>query len=345
MNIQEVARKAGVSVATVSRAFNAPQLVSITTRERVLHVARLKGYVPNASARTLRTSRSRVLGVLLPTLSNPVFAECLEGVAEAAHASGYSIIPMTTNYDAALETRCAALLQAANVDGLLLVVSNPGTSQALRLLQRARSPYVLLYNKHPGHPCVTSDGEAAVAEIVAHLVSLGHRSLVMVSGQLSASDRAQQRYRGFLQGLKKARLTGPALIEVPFMESAVDQLVARLRQPRRPTALVCSNDLLALRCLRAAQLAGLRVPGDISIVGFDGIAIGLDTMPMLSTIAQPNSLAGEVGVQMLVKSIDRRTRPTPRESVILAHHFRAGESCGRAPSTRASGSRLRAHNT
>ena len=342
MNIQEVARRIGVSVATVSRTFNAPQQVNAATRERVRRMAQDLGYVPNASARTLRTSRSRVLGVLLPTLTNPVFAECLEGVAEAAHAAGYSILPMTTHYDTALETRCVALLQGASVDGLLLVVSNPDTSQALRHLQQAGTPYVLLYNRHPRHPCISADNEAAVAQVVARLVDMGHRRLLMVSGQLSASDRAQQRYKGFLQGLEHRRLKGPALLEVPFMESAAEQLASRLRAEDRPTALVCSNDLLALRCLRAAHLAGLRVPRDVSVVGFDGIALGLDTMPMLSTVVTPNNEAGHLGVQWLVRAIERRKRPTPRESVLLAHQFRAGESCGQAPAVRPSRSRHRA---
>lgn len=331
MNIQEVARRIGVSVATVSRSFNMPEQVNAATRERVLEQAQTLGYVPNASARTLRTRRSRVLGVVLPTLTNPVFAECLEGVSEAAHAAGYSILPMTTHYDAELETSCVALQQAANVDGLLLVVSNPETSQALRNLQRARTPYVLLYNRHAKHPCVSGDSEMAVAEMVNRLVNLGHRRLTMVSGQLAASDRAQQRYKGFLQGLKRVGIEKPSLLEVPFMESAMQQVVAHLQSPDRPTALVCSNDLLALRCLRAAQLAGLRVPKDISVVGFDGIALGLDTMPMLSTIMQPNNEAGHLGVQWLVRAIEQGKRPTPSESVMLAHDFRAGESCGRAP--------------
>ncbi|MEY3628791.1 MAG: hypothetical protein RLY91_557 [Pseudomonadota bacterium] len=331
MNIQEVARRIGVSVATVSRSFNLPEQVNVATRERVLELAETLGYVPNASARTLRTRRSRVLGVVLPTLTNPVFAECLEGVAEAAHATGYSILPMTTHYDAALETRCVALQQAANVDGLLLVVSNPETSLALRNIKNARTPYVLLYNRHSKHPCISGDSESAVAEMVSRLVDLGHRRLTMVSGQLAASDRAQQRYKGFLQGLERVGIVMPSLLEVPFMESATEHVVTHLQGPDRPTALVCSNDLLALRCLRAAQLAGLSVPRDISVVGFDGIALGLDTMPMLSTIVQPNNEAGRLGVQWLVRAIEQGKRPTPRESVMLAHDFRAGESCGRAP--------------
>jgi DNA-binding LacI/PurR family transcriptional regulator len=129
----------------------------------------------------------------------------------------------------------------------------------------------------------------------------------------------------------------------PASRVAVETVVTYLNAHNRPTALVCSNDLLALRCLRAAQLAGLRVPQDISIVGFDGIALGLDTMPMLTTIVQPNHEAGHLGVQWLVQSIERRERPTPRESVMLAHQFRAGESCGQAPAAYPSRAQTQAH--
>lgn len=128
MNIQDVAQAAGVSVATVSRVFNLPDKVTPATRAHVAQVARTLGYQPNASARTLRTQRSRVVGVVLPTLTNPVFAECLEGIARAAAAAGYAILPFTTDYRLDQEERAASLLIAGNVDGMILTVSNPGTS-------------------------------------------------------------------------------------------------------------------------------------------------------------------------------------------------------------------------
>ena len=125
MNIQIVAQRAGVSVATVSRAFNFPDKVAPATRALVERVAAELGYVANASARTLRTQRSRVLGVVLPTLLNPTFAECLQGIAQAAAASGYAIVPVTTDYQLAEEERAVSQLLAGNVDGMILVVSNP----------------------------------------------------------------------------------------------------------------------------------------------------------------------------------------------------------------------------
>ena len=124
MSIQEVARRAGVSVATVSRVFNLPDKVAPETRALVEQAAQDTGYLPNASARTLRTQRSRALGVVLPTLVNPVFAECLQGIASAASAAGYAIVPLTTDYRLAHEEQAVARLLAGNVDGMILVVSD-----------------------------------------------------------------------------------------------------------------------------------------------------------------------------------------------------------------------------
>ena len=327
MSILEVARQAGVSVATVSRVFNLPDKVSVATRSHVESVARTLGYLPNASARTLRTQRSRVLGVVLPTLTNPVFAECLEGIARAAAANGYAILPFTTDYKIDQEERAVNVLLAGNVDAMILVVSNPATSTSLQRLAEVGVPYVLAYNRHAEHPCVSVDSEQAVIELVKHMAALGHRRIVMVSGQLSASDRAQQRCRGFRRGMQIAGLGDGAVLEVPFVDTAVTEIVALLQSPIAPTALVCSNDLLAIRSIRAAHLAGLAVPRDLSVAGFDGISLGQDLTPMLSTVAQPNADIGRHSVELLVKSLAGGIPLLARASLTLAHQFRAGESC------------------
>jgi len=331
MSIQKVARRAGVSVATVSRAFNLPDKVTPATRELVERVARELGYVPNASARTLRTQRSRVLGVVLPTLMNPTFAECLQGIAAAAATQGYAIMPVTSGYRIDEEERAVRLLQGSNVDGFILVVANPSTSATLQRLAQAGTPYVLAYNRHAAHPCVGVDGEAAVADVVARLTLLGHRHIAMVSGTLAASDRAQQRYQGFLRGMDEAGFAPPPLIEVPFVEAASDVIARALSAPRRPTALVCSNDLLAIRSIRAAHLGGLSVPQALSVVGFDGIALGEDLMPALSTIAQPNIDIGKTSVELLTAALAQGQPLGPEDSVLLPHVFRDGESCAQAP--------------
>ncbi len=330
MSIQAVANQAGVSVATVSRVFNSPAKVMPQTRELVEKVALALGYMPNASARTLRTQRSRVLGVVLPTLLNPVFAECLEGIARSATRAGYAILPLTTDYRIEQEEQAVNLLLAGNVDGMILVVSNPETSKALQRLCISRLPYVLAYNRHADHPCISVDSEQAVAELVVRLAGLGHCNIAMVSGQLGASDRALQRCRGFRRGMEAAGLAqqqNQQVLEVPFVETAVSEITGMLSRQPRPSALICSNDLLAIRSVRAAHLAGLAVPRDLTVVGFDGIALGEDLTPILSTITQPNADIGRCSVELLVQALTGGSALTPQSSLSLAYGFRQGESC------------------
>lgn len=327
MSIKELAAKADVSMATVSRVFNLPGKVNAETRAHVLEIAKKIGYFPNASARSLRTQRSRVLGVVLPTLLNPVFAECLDGIAQAASASGYAILPMMTDYKLEQEELAVNQLLAGNVDGMVLVVSNPATSQALVRLRVAQLPYVLAYNRQMDHPCVSVDNERAMRETVLQLVAMGHQRIALISGQFAASDRAQQRKRGFSEGMSVKGLDDSNCLEVPFVETAVQEICKLLQQSDRPTALVCSNDLIAIRSIRAAHLVGLRVPQDISITGFDGIAIGEDLTPVLSTITQPNQAIGQRSVELVVRSLTEGTPLNPSDSLLLAHSFRQGESC------------------
>jgi DNA-binding LacI/PurR family transcriptional regulator len=157
----------------------------------------------------------------------------------------------------------------------------------------------------------------------------------MVGGTLAASDRAQQRWRGFLDGMATAGLEAPPLVEVPFVETAVAALsryLTRSLPEQRPTALFCSNDLLAIRSIRAAHLGGLRVPQDLTVVGFDGIALGEDLTPALTTVTQPNHDIGRHSVEVLVRALAGGAVPTPASSLLLPHALRAGESCAAPPS-------------
>jgi LacI family transcriptional regulator, repressor for deo operon, udp, cdd, tsx, nupC, and nupG len=331
VSIVAVAQQAGVSVATVSRVFNFPERVRAPTRERVEHVAQRLGYRPNASAQTLRTQRSKVIGVVLPTLLNPVFAECLDGIAVSADAAGYSILPMTTDYLVQEEERAAMHLVGRGVDGMVLVVADPASSRALKRLRAAGVPYVLAYNRHPRHPCVSVDGEAAVAAVVRRLCQHGHRRIAMVGGEFAASDRSRQRYRGFVRGIAECGLPPGRMIEVPFIGGAVARLADVLRESERPTALVCSNDLLAIRALRAAHVAGLEVPRELSVVGFDGITLGCDITPVLSTVVQPNRDIGRQAVELLAGALEAAKPLGARASITSAHSFRDGESLAGAP--------------
>jgi len=226
-------------------------------------------------------------------------------------------------------THAANLLLARGVDALILCVANAARSTVLARLRAAKSPYVLVYNRHDRHPCVSVDGRAAVTALVARLHALGHRHILMVSGALASSDRAQQRHQGYLQGMASAGLK-PQLLEVPFMDGATERMTECLAacqvMPQAPTAVVCSNDLLAIRCMRAAHQVGLRVPEDLSVAGFDGIGLGEDMTPALSTIVQPSTEIGQRRVELLVQALAGKVQLGPANSLTLDLHFREGES-------------------
>ena len=329
-SMSDVAKAAEVSVATVSRFMNDPHKVSADAAQRVQKAIDALGYQPNVFARQLRTQRSRTLGVVLPTLLNPVFAECLTGIAQAAHEAGYAIQPLFTEYLLEREIQAVNMLLAGNVEGVVLVVSNPESSQALQRLRAQDRPYVLAYNHHSAHPCVTVDSEKAMADVVAHLVALGHTRIAMVAGQLHASDRAQKRVKGYESAMLAHGLQAGSITEVPFLATATQCIGELLQTSERPTALIASNDLLAMRCMRAALLLGLQVPQQLSIVGFDGVQLLQELHPQLATVRQPNDRIGRHCVQLLMQSIEARQVLAPSDSVLLPYAFDAGQSCSPA---------------
>lgn len=326
MTIQKVAKEAGVSVATVSRTFNYPDQVSQTTRLRVQEAAARLHYFPNASARNLRTQHTRTIGVVLPTLINPVFSECLQGIAEMAAEQGYSIMPFTTSYTQEAEQEAVRQLIHFGVDGMILVVADPNHSSALEILSRSNIPYVLTYNWSENHPCISVNNQQAFTEIVHHLAQLGHQNIAMVSGLRSASDRAQQRYQGFLTGIAENNLALLPIIEVPFIDHAIDAIAVELKKAKAITALVCSNDLMAIRAIRAASLCQMQVPSDISITGFDGIRLAQDLNPSLTTVAQPNTEIGRRSVEVLTTHLRHGSTPTSAASILLNHQLQLAES-------------------
>ncbi|MFO7746222.1 MAG: substrate-binding domain-containing protein, partial [Orrella sp.] len=222
------------------------------------------------------------------------------------------------------------------VDGMVLVVRNPSKSKGLSQLKRQSVPYVLAYNQHPRHRCVGVDGKNEVAAAVKRLYELGHRRIAMVSGKLNASDRAHQRYQGYLAGMQSMQLAQLPLIEVDFLSSDMPMLVTCLTSnpSKRPTALICSNDLLALRSIRVAHQCGLSVPNTLSVVGFDGIAIGRELSPMLTTVIQPNHDIGLQATALLLESLNKQPNDQKPVTLTLKCGFRIGETVCSPPTNR-----------
>jgi len=304
LSLVEIARRAGVSPATVSRAFNRPELLSEATRERILETARRLGFRPNKVGSSLRSGSTRTLGLLLPTMANPVFAACFEGAEERALEAGYSVMLATTGYDSERERTAARSLLDHRVEGLILTVSDPADSATLEELTANGVPFVLAYNESETHPFVSVDNHAAAGDMVEHLVANGHRQLAMISGPLDASDRASKRLDGVLDRAACLGLPAPVHVSMP-QHTAADRsrLASLMALPTPPTALFCSNDLLASAVIFELAALGLRVPKDVSVCGFDGMAFGALMVPSLASVHQPSFEIGSQACQELLNAL------------------------------------------
>jgi len=302
--IRDVALKAGVSVASVSRLLNGTGRVGAETAARIRQAVEDLGFRPNGLGRSLKSQRSRLIGVMIPSLANPVFADAVAGIETAARAAGFTLLFGVSGYHAEEEVRAVEALLAYRVDGMILTVTDPAGSQALDALEAARVPHVLVYNQPtPGRaPTVTVDNEDAGRAVARHFAGLGHRRLGMITGALGGSDRAAARLRGFLAGAAEAGLPAPAVREVEFEtpdpDAALDAMAAG--PGGLPTALFCSNDWLAIATIGALARRGLAVPGDVAVTGFDGIAVGAHLTPPLATIVQPSAEMGRQAALRLI---------------------------------------------
>ncbi|NYT61556.1 LacI family DNA-binding transcriptional regulator [Alcaligenaceae bacterium] len=307
VSIVEIARQAGVSPATVSRVFNRPDIVLAETREHVLAVAQRHGFRPNRLGSSLRLGSTKTLGLVLPTLSNPVFADCFEGAEQRARQSGYSIMMTATHYDPALEATAVHRLIDHQLDGVILTVANARTSTILNTLKARGMHYVLAYNESTAHPCASVDNYAAASDMVAHLASLGHRRIAFLSGPLSLSDRAASRLAGARHCAQRLELE-QVRHYVMLSHTGTDTATIRqiLEAPNRPSALFCSNDLLATSVISIIKELGCAVPADMSVAGFDGIRYGAFMSPSLTTVQAPGYEIGHTACHLLLEQIEQR---------------------------------------
>jgi len=334
-SILEIARQAGVSPATVSRAFNQPELLRPETRVHIDAVAQRIGFRPNRVGRSLRAGRTRTIGLLLPTLANPVFADCFEGAEQHARAAGYSVMMGITSYDPSVESDCVQALIDHQIDGLILTVGNPARNATLHALDDAGMPHILAYNETNAHPFVSVDNKAAAYDMVSRLNELGHRRITFISGPLTASDRARRRLQGARTCAKALGLPPVTHWVMPaHTESSSPMLRDMLARPDAPSALFCSNDLLAVSVIAQLAALGIRVPDDVAVCGFDGVSIGALMVPSLTTVTQPSREIGATACALLLASLDGAT-PT---SVRLPHRISDG---GTATTFSSSSTRIR----
>ncbi|MFJ9544177.1 LacI family DNA-binding transcriptional regulator [Streptomyces sp. NPDC101225] len=311
VGIKDVARQAGVSVGTVSNVINRPDTVSAATRMRVQSVIDRLGYVRSESARQLRAGRSRIIGLVVLDMGNPFFVDVARGAERAAREAGFGVMVCNSAQSAEEEAAYLSLFAEQRVHGVLLSPAD-ATGRTIETFRRRGIPFVLVDRVAQGAAecSVSVDDVTGGALAVRHLLDTGHESVVYVSGP-PVLNQVRDRRTGALDALAEAGLDPGNLREL--VTERLDVAAGRDAGARllgladRPTAVFCANDLLALGVLQAMYAAGVAVPDDLAIVGYDDIEFAAASVVPLTSVRQPAVAMGALAAELLLEEADART--------------------------------------
>ena len=315
VSLDDVAQHAGVSTATVSRVINHPEKVADKSRGAVNSSIEALGYIPDGAARALASRHSRIIGAVIPTLDNALFARGIQGLQRRLRQLDYTVIVASHEYDLAEELNEVKMLLRQGVDGLLMVGSQHDP-ELLQLLEEKRVPYVncWTWDPDPSQPYIGFDNRRAARKIADYLLDLGHIDLAIVAGHTENNDRARDRVLGIKDAIeaRKLQLAPEKIIKRSYsIKQGRDAMRQLLQMKERPTAVLCGNDILALGALAECQSHGIRIPEDISIAGFDDLDMSSQIRPALTTVYVPSAEMGENAAEYLVAKIRQEPLKTP----------------------------------
>jgi DNA-binding LacI/PurR family transcriptional regulator len=303
-SIKDIARMAGVAHSTVSRALRNSPLVNRETTEKIQRIALDAGYRTSAAARSLVTRRSDTIGVVVTNIADPFIAGVVSGIEETADRHGLSVFLANSNAEPEREVRVARKFEERRVDGIIVTASRVG-AQYVPLLTHMQVPIVMLNNQHPSqfaHSVMIANVQASL-DATRHLIGLGHRRIAYLGDRHGYQSDAE-RHAGYRRALEEVGLPfEPRLVvhgdgKPEGAEAGIAELLA-LKLP--PTAIFCYNDMTALGAMRQLRDRGLRIPEDISIVGFDDLYISQYMNPPLTTVRQPMRLMGRMAMETLLQ--------------------------------------------
>ena len=323
VTIKDIANEAGVSATTVSRVLNNKPDVSDQTKQRIEQVIDELNYNPNGIARGLVLNKTHTLGLVIPDISNPFFPEVAKGIEDKAKKLGYSVIFCNTDNHNQGEKEAIELMKSKQVDGMIVSLAiNEQNKQELAELAEENFPIIQIDRKIPksGFPAVVIDNQTAAYQAVSHLINLGHEKIAHISGDLAVKT-AQDRLAGFKEAIKSARID---LLEKWIKtgdysrDSGYQQMKDLLNLDDQPTAVFIANDLMALGAYEAIFEAGLKIPEDISIVGYDDIEVASVIRPSLTTISQPEYQLGVTAAELLINSIENDEGLVQEDQILSA---------------------------
>lgn len=320
-SIKDIAKITGVSHSTVSRALRQSTLISSETTERIRRVAQELGYRPSAAARSLKTNRTQVLGVIVSNIADPYFSELLYGVEECAQEKGYSLFIASSRHDPIRERKIVQTMMEQRTDGVIICSSSFSTEQGRQLLDHG-FPVVVINNQAADnfHFSIYHDDIDGSRKVTRHLIDLGHRRIGYM-GNLRSGRTSLDRQTGFQTAMSEANL--PVAAETIYVAEGGEARMGFeamnyfLGLATRPTAVFCFNDLMAIGALNACSLAGVAVPGQISIAGFDNISYSEYTTPSITTFDQPKHSIGREAANLLFSLLDLETSEWPETQKVI----------------------------
>jgi LacI family transcriptional regulator len=332
--IKQVAARAGVSFTTVSHVVNRTRPVSDAARLRVERAIADLGYFPSAVARALKTSRTRILGVIVPNIINPFFSELVRGIEDVCERSHYSVFLCNGDDDRDRQGRSLDTLLGRRVDGVILATPTGPASALAKRLGAAKLPTAIVDRQLPGLRAdhVRIDHHAGARLAMEHLLELGHRRIACISGP-SGFEVSRARINGWRKALVRAGIEPREdwLLEGDFLAPSGQALARGLLVKGEVTAIFASNDMLAIGALRAAAEQGWSVPKALSVIGFDGIEMGAFTSPSLTTVGYPIRSMGETAATVLIDRLAGRSNQV--SEVVVEPRVIVRESTGPARGT------------
>ncbi|MGN6819823.1 MAG: LacI family DNA-binding transcriptional regulator [Sphingomonas sp.] len=324
--IIDVAKAAGLSTATVSRALSAPEKVAKETRARVMRAIEKVDYRPNMLARNLRSDRAFSLLVLVPGIANPFFANVTAGIESVAWQRGYSVFIGDTRDSREREEHYERSVEMRLADGVIQLSPDYGFDE-----QRRRASYPIVHAcgcELTAAPSVRIDNAGAMREMAEHLIAAGHRRIAAISGP-EQNPHAIDRLKGYREALELAGIGyDPAIVRHGdfSMGSGVEAAKDLMALTPRPTALLCMNDEMAIGAIQALAAVGLDVPGDVAVTGFDDISFAAHSTPALTTVAQPADAMGAKACELLIDEIEGKE--VEEKVHVLPHRLVIRESSG-----------------
>ncbi|MGV8909713.1 MAG: LacI family DNA-binding transcriptional regulator [Propionicimonas sp.] len=303
MRIRDVAERAGVSVGTVSNTINHPELVRTRTREAVQRAIRELGFVPNQQARVLTGASSQVIGLVVLDVVSPFFMEAARAVERAAQEAGHVVILCNSENDPAKETQLLQMLAAQRVRGALLTPASANQNLDQDWIRARRLPMVFLDYQNSTEDCSVSVDDVAGGRLaVEHLLSLGHERVAFVGGGHGLRQHVE-RARGAREAITQAGLDpANALVEIDEPGLGIQDglsAVQQLLEGELPSGIFCGNDMMAFGVYRGLARAGVRVPDDVALVGYDDIDFAADWIVPLTSVRQPTDELGYLAAQLL----------------------------------------------